>query len=539
MKNDTTQKRTFLIINGPNLNMLGKRDASHYGTFTLADVEAAVRAKADALGVDVRFFQSGCEGEIIAAVHEAADSATGIVINAGAYTHYSYAILDALLAAKLPAMEVHISDIHKREAFRRVSVIQPACVGQICGLGIESYTLGLERLATGEFEKTPAKNVTDMDALRTEISACDAELMRVFNQRMALAARVAESKASSGKAVYDAAREDAVIAHCTQLAGPQNAGAAEVLMRTVMRLSRERQYALIAAGKARFDGALGALPRAANGSLANIRRVAFGGQAGSFSEAGARALFPDAELRSARTFEDACKLVEDGECDAAALPVANTAGGHVDTVYRLLQGNLSIVKAVEIPVCHCLCAPAGVTLGDVKTVVSHPQALAQCSRIITENGWRTRTVENTAYAPEDVRMADDTTCAAICSAEAARAAGFEILVENVCDTRSNRTRFVAATRGLIVTPDASRLSLLLHLPHTHGALAAALAGFADYGLNLASISAQPVPDRPWEYAFFLDIDAPALDNGARMAIFGLSQELPFLRIVGWYNNSLG
>ena len=138
-----------LLVNGPNLDMLGKRDPAQYGTFTLADVERAFAAKARELGVRARFFQSGCEGELCHAIHGAMDYAAGIVLNAGAYTHYSYALLDALLLAKVPTMEVHISDVDRREPFRRVSVIRPACVGRVAGLGLASYTEGLERLVRG------------------------------------------------------------------------------------------------------------------------------------------------------------------------------------------------------------------------------------------------------------------------------------------------------------------------------------------------------------------------------------------------------
>src|SRR5665648_441554 len=136
----------ILLINGPNLNMLGKRSKEHYGSFTLPQVEGAFRTKAEALGVKPVFFQSNDEGAIVTAIQESMEYAAGIVINAGAYTHYSYAILDSLLLCGLPVMEVHISNIHKREPFRNVSVIQPACVGQIYGLGLDSYLVGLEKL---------------------------------------------------------------------------------------------------------------------------------------------------------------------------------------------------------------------------------------------------------------------------------------------------------------------------------------------------------------------------------------------------------
>ena len=151
----SADKPVVLLVNGPNLDQLGKRDPAHYGSFTLADVERAFAEKCAELGVEARFFQSGCEGELCHAIHEAMDYAAGIVINAGAYTHYSYALLDALLLAKLPAMEVHISDVDKREPFRRVSVIRDACVGYVAGLGLRSYLVGLEKLVREHVRPAP------------------------------------------------------------------------------------------------------------------------------------------------------------------------------------------------------------------------------------------------------------------------------------------------------------------------------------------------------------------------------------------------
>ena len=138
----------ILIINGPNLNMLGKRDKNHYGSFTLADVERAVNYKASELGVEVGFYQSNHEGLLIDLIQKASENFSGIVINPGAFTHYSYAIRDAIEACGVPVIEVHISDIHKREKFRSISVTEPVCIEQIFGLGINSYIVGLNNLVS-------------------------------------------------------------------------------------------------------------------------------------------------------------------------------------------------------------------------------------------------------------------------------------------------------------------------------------------------------------------------------------------------------
>ena len=138
---------TIYILNGPNLNLLGKREPAIYGRETLADVEKLCRAAAKKLGLSVEFRQSNHEGELIDWVQEARTKAAGLVVNAGGLTHTSVALMDALLAADQPVIEVHISNIFRREEFRHHSYISLAAKGVICGLGPKGYVLALEALA--------------------------------------------------------------------------------------------------------------------------------------------------------------------------------------------------------------------------------------------------------------------------------------------------------------------------------------------------------------------------------------------------------
>lgn len=137
----------ILVLNGSNLNMLGVRQPEIYGRTTLADIEAQCRERAAALGLEIEFRQSNHEGELVTWIQQARDNADGIVINAGAYTHTSVAILDALKVAELPVIEVHISNIHAREEFRHHSYISAAATGIIVGLGPQGYLLALDALA--------------------------------------------------------------------------------------------------------------------------------------------------------------------------------------------------------------------------------------------------------------------------------------------------------------------------------------------------------------------------------------------------------
>lgn len=136
-----------LVLNGPNLNLLGTREPDVYGRGTLEQINGQLTQLAGELGLELEFFQSNHEGQLIDRIHQCVSTIDGILMNPGAYTHYSLAIRDAISAVSVPCVEVHLSNIHAREEFRRQSVIAPVCIGQISGLGADSYLLGLRALA--------------------------------------------------------------------------------------------------------------------------------------------------------------------------------------------------------------------------------------------------------------------------------------------------------------------------------------------------------------------------------------------------------
>lgn len=136
----------FAVIHGPNLNMLGKREIGIYGGKTMDDINSDIAVEARRLAVTVEFYQSNTEGELVTFIQKCRGRLDGILLNAGAYTHYSIALRDAISAAQVPTVEAHISNIYKREAFRHFSAIAPVCIGQVCGFGAYSYILGLRAL---------------------------------------------------------------------------------------------------------------------------------------------------------------------------------------------------------------------------------------------------------------------------------------------------------------------------------------------------------------------------------------------------------
>ncbi|MET4699335.1 3-dehydroquinate dehydratase-2 [Constrictibacter sp. MBR-5] len=137
-----------LVLNGPNLNMLGVRQPEVYGRQTLADIEADCRARAGALGLEIDFRQTNSEAELLGWVHASRGQASAVVINPAAFTHTSIALLDALLLLDVPVIEVHLSNVHRREAFRRHSYVSQAAQGVICGFGGQSYILAIDAVAS-------------------------------------------------------------------------------------------------------------------------------------------------------------------------------------------------------------------------------------------------------------------------------------------------------------------------------------------------------------------------------------------------------
>lgn len=136
--------KKILVIHGPNLNLLGEREPGIYGSDSMVSINQAVTARCEAIGYSCECFQSNSEGTIIDCLHAARNNADAIIINAGAYTHYSYAIRDAIAAIRLPVIEIHLSNVHRREEFRHTSVISAVCAGVIAGFGKQSYLLAVE-----------------------------------------------------------------------------------------------------------------------------------------------------------------------------------------------------------------------------------------------------------------------------------------------------------------------------------------------------------------------------------------------------------
>jgi len=269
-------------------------------------------------------------------------------------------------------------------------------------------------------------------------------------------------------------------------------------------------------------------------------RVAFQGEPGAFSEAAAIQLLGDAITTVPRaTFDAAFRAIDEQAADALLAPVENTLAGSVVRVYDLLlQSRLTIVAETILPIEHHLIACPGATLQDIRSVASHPMALAQCEHFFSSHpGLKRVPAEDTAGSVREVLSRGDKSCAAIAGRRAAVYYHGVILAENLQDNAENFTRFVLLLpeeeAAAWVSPEARKTSLAMRLAHRPGALLASLEPFAKHGVNLLKIESRPIHGRPWEYQFFIDVEAGDV-AWLDCALAEVRQATSELRVLGRY-----
>lgn len=267
-------------------------------------------------------------------------------------------------------------------------------------------------------------------------------------------------------------------------------------------------------------------------------RVAFAGERGAFSEEAGRALWRDAELVSVRTVLDVTRAVETGSADSGVLPVENTVAGGVVAAYDALADShgLFAVAEVILDVHQCLVGIRGARLEDVRTVVSHPVALAQCARFLRSlRDIREVAAADTASAARDVADGGDPRRAAIASQHAARLYGLTVLADRIEDRADNKTRFLGVARDPATVPEGApaRTSLVFTTPNEPGALLRVLQPIAEQGLNLSKLESRPTGE-PWAYRFFADVDHPAADARLPKLLDVVRRVTRTCRVLGTY-----
>ncbi len=369
---------------------------------------------------------------------------------------------------------------------------------------------------------------------RQQLDEIDAQIVDLFDRRMAIAELVAKDKIKTGKRVLDKKREQEKLAALSALADTEfNKKGVRELYEQIMAISRKRQYQLMGEEKVLHN-----LPFIEVDELVNDNtRVVFQGAKGSYSEAAMYRFFGE-NIKSfcVATFRDAMAAIEEGAADYAVLPIENSTAGIVSENYDLLfEFENYIVGEQIIPIRHCLMGVPGTTEESIKRVYSHAQSLMQSERYLSQHAaWEQISMANNAFAAQKVADEKDVTQAAIASEYAAKAYGLEIIREGINQSASNSTRFIIVTNQKVFRRGANKISLCLEVAHESGSLYRILSHFIYNNLNMNKIESRPIEDRDWEYRFFIDFEGSFENPSVRNALRGLRDEARSMKILGNY-----
>lgn len=323
-----------------------------------------------------------------------------------------------------------------------------------------------------------------LEEAREDIDRIDRAMATLFEERMEAVRKVALYKKETGMPIFDGAREETILARGAQRVQSETVRGYYVnFLRNQMDLSKAYQSRLL-------------------GGM----HVAFSGVPGAFAQIAAKRIFPHAVTQGFQDFDEAYRAVEDGRCDAAVLPLENSTNGDVGTVMDLsFFGSLSVNGIYDVEVKQNLLAKHGANLSDIKTVISHPQALGQCAPFLKKGGYETVEAVNTAVAAQMVAQSQEISVAAIGSEEAAEQYGLQVLRSNIHEKGGNTTRFAVFSRAKKDPSPADRQFLMVFtVKNEAGALAKAVSAIGTHGFNLRAIKSRPTKKLSWEYYFFCE-----------------------------------
>lgn len=371
--------------------------------------------------------------------------------------------------------------------------------------------------------------------IRDQLDVIDREMTELYKKRMELCAEVANIKIKSGKAVFDPAREaeklDTVESY---LDDDFDKKGIRELYQQLMTISRRLQLGILSQHGKSFDTGYEKVEKREKLG----KRAVYQGVEGAYAHIAAKQCFgKDADLTNVKTWKDAADMVKEGKADYAVLPIENSSHGVVSDNFDLLikYPELAIIEEVDLKVEHALMSVEGAVKEELKAVYSHPQALGQCSDFFEKHPEITPVATaNTAVAAKLVKERGDKTIAALASEESAELYGLKILERSVNQQKTNTTRFIIIGKEKTYRSDAKKISLCFETAHRPGALYNILGNFIFNDVNMTMISSRPVPERPFEYRFFVDIEGRLDMPNVINALSGMGDQVTELSILGNY-----
>ena len=365
----------------------------------------------------------------------------------------------------------------------------------------------------------------DKENIRNEIDAIDDKIVELYLKRFECVKKVAEVKQQENLPVSDPAREREILNRLSLAAGPEYENEVAMLFNTLFSLSRAKERKFITK-ESKLESEIKRAVAMAPAEFPSHATVACQGTEGAFSQQAASTLFKFPAILFFNSFADIFSAVEKGMCQYGVLPIENSSAGSVTTVYdNMLRHDFRIVKACKLHVSHVLLAKKGVRMSDIKEIKSHPQALSQCSKfLLTMRNVKQTPTANTALAARELSESGRADQAVIASRKCAELYNLEIIKDEICDTPSNFTRFICISRELEIYKDASKISLIMTLPHKPGSLANILARFSSIGLNLTKLESRPIPGMEFEFRFTFEFESKPNDPGAIKLLSELSTD---------------
>lgn len=357
-----------------------------------------------------------------------------------------------------------------------------------------------------------------LEIAREIINKVDKQMADLFVERMEAVKLVAEHKKEHGLPVLDNSREQLIL--------ERNSGYVEddeirsfyrQFMKNTMAVSRSYQHRLL-------DGI----------------RVAYSGVEGAFAYIAAAKIFPDGNLTSFPSFSKAYESVVKGDCDVAVLPIENSYAGEVGQVLDLMfSGDLYVNGVYDMPIVHNLLAKKGTSVSEIRKVVSHEQALAQCANYIEKCGFEKEAMSNTAVAAKTVAECADRSIAAIASAETAELYGLDVLDHDINESSSNTTRFAvfSRTNNNAHSKNDNCFILLFTVSNTAGSLAKAIDIIGRNGFNMRVLRSHPMKELAWKYYFYVEAEGDVNSDMGKKMVWELSESCEMLKVVGNYSAS--
>ena len=367
-----------------------------------------------------------------------------------------------------------------------------------------------------------------INEIRKHINTIDEQICKLFIQRMNLDEQLAEYKLETNTFNQDC--ESELIKMMSNNISEDNKHEYIAMLKTFIRISKMHQYKYMLK---KYSDKLDF-----NYSKPDYspQSVVYQGLPASYQSQAAKAMFPNTKVMfHVDKFEDVFMAVSDGKADVGVVPIENSSIGTINEVYDLLvKYDLHILRSHINDIRHCLAGCKGATIDSVKQVYSITPALEQCKIYLSEKGFELCDTSNTAVAAKQICQWNDTSKAAVCSEDAARLYGLNILAACINDDKTNQTRFVAISRTLSASENDDRVSISFTLPHHEGTLSAALSMFSDHNINLTEIHSRPLEQTPWDYRFYADFEGSIANKETRALIYQITEELSSFKLLGSY-----